>query len=290
MNRGARHGAIFFSDRHCMRFLELVAQAAEQYGIRIHAYVLMSNHYHLLLESVRGNLSAAMRMISQEYTQFVNQSSGWDGPVFRGRFKNKVVMDDAHWHYLPVYMHLNPVKARLVTHASQYLWSSHEVYCGNVKSPDWLDTRDLMAGYGSPEGYVTLYRDVLEGRQMAPDEFEDVLFENRRTQKRKTAVAVKHRAFRTPTEAMREVAELTGVPVSQLKAVGRGRAGNAPRALAVWWLVFGAERSPGEAARKLGMTANAASKILSKFRLSDTGYQSDNLWRWKAELESRKEQ
>lgn len=290
MNRGVRQGSIFFTDLHCMRFLELVGEAIERFGIRVSAYVLMSNHYHLQVESVRGNLSAAMRMISQEYTQYVNKSSGWDGPVFRGRFKNKVIMNDAHWHYLPIYMHLNPVKARMVTHASQYLWSSHDVYCGEVRSPDWLDTHDLMAGYGGEKGYVALFNDVLKGRESAPDEFENVLFENRKVQNIRKPKVAKHNTFRTPAAALREVAELTGVSMYQLKTIGRGRSGNMPRALAVWWLVFGAELPPGEAAKKLGMTPNAASKILSKFRLEGVSYKSDKLWNWKMELESRKEQ
>lgn len=261
-----------------------------RFGIRVSSYVLMGNHYHLQVESVRGNLSAAMRMISQEYTQFVNKTSGWDGPVFRGRFKNTVVMDETHWHYLPVYIHLNPVKARLVAYASQYLWSSHSVYCGELKSPEWLDTSDLMAGYGGTDGYVALYRDVLGGREMAPEEFQQILFENRGVQKIKKSGAVKRKTFRTPTAAMREVAELTGVSVSALKSVGRGRSGNGPRALAVWWLVFGAELGPTGAAKKLVMTPNAVSKILSKFRLESSSYKSDELWRWKRELELKKEQ
>ena len=171
MNRGVRHGAIFYSDHHCIRFLELLEAAVERFGIRLVAYVLMGNHYHLLLESVRGNLSAAMKMISQEYTQFVNQSPGWEGPVFRGRFKSKLVIDDGHWHHLPMYMHLNPVRARMVTHASQYTWSSQTAYSGETNPPAWLDTGDLMDGYGGPAEYNELLEEVVQGRQPAPEEF-----------------------------------------------------------------------------------------------------------------------
>lgn len=288
MNRGVRQGAIFYSEQHCIRFLELVEEAVERFGIRVYAYVLMSNHYHLQVESVRGNLSAAMRMISQEYTQYVNKLSGFDGPVFRGRFKNKLVMNDAHWHYLPVYMHLNPVKARMVSHAGQYLWSSYSSFAGETVAPGWLSVSEMQEGYGGAKGYLELHRDVVEGREAEPDEFESILFENRGAQKIKLPKVAKHKPFRTPTAALREISDLTGVSVAHLKQTGRGRVGNAPRALALWWLVFGAELGPTEAARKLNMTPNAASKILSKFRLEGTSYKSTELWDWKQQLEEKR--
>ena len=290
MNRGVRHGAIFNSDHHCIRFLELLEAAVERFGIRLVAYVLMGNHYHLLLESVRGNLSAAMKMISQEYTQFVNQSPGWEGPVFRGRFKSKLVIDDGHWHHLPMYMHLNPVRARMVTHASQYTWSSQTAYSGETIPPAWLDTGDVMDGYGGPAGYNELLEEVVQGRQPAPEEFSQVLFERTGRAQNFKFQPVKPEAFRTPTAAIDEVAELVGVSVRELKQPVRGRGGNPARALALWWLVFGAELGSGAAGRHLGMSPNAASKTLAKWKQQGPGFKSEQLWIWRQELENRKKE
>jgi hypothetical protein len=249
----------------------------------------MGNHYHLMVESIRGNLSAAMRMLSQEYTQFVNRSPGWEGPVFRGRFKNQVVYDEAHWHYLPIYLHMNPVRARMVAHAGQYFWSSHDEFCGYGKPPIWLSPDDLLNGYGGHSGYLELFEEVQQGRSQAPDEFRCALFEHSGAGvgKKKPKLATP-KAFRTPTAALQEVSELTSVPVKQLKASVIGRRGNAPRALALWWLVYGAGLGTAEAGRKLGMKPSTASQSLSKWGRNTACYQNDELWNWRKELETRK--
>lgn len=290
MNRGVRHGAIFFNDAYCLKFLSILESVVERFGIKVCAYVLMSNHYHLMVESVRGNLSEAMRMLSQEYTQFVNRSPGWDGPVFRGRFKNKIVYDDAHWSYLPLYLHMNPVRARMVTHAAQYIWSSHDVYCGEAIAPDWLSPDEVLEGLCGCEGYDEMFRAVQQGREMAPAEFAGILFERGGPNTGKKPRAAKHKTCRTPAAALKEVAELTGVTVTQLKTSTRGRGGNGPRALALWWLVYGAELGVKDAGLRLGMSSTASSKIMAKWKPGESSYSTQQLWDWKNELDTRKAQ
>ena len=85
----------------------------------------MPNHFHLMVESVYGNLSDAMKLLSARHVQEMNRRPGWDGSLFRGRFHSKVVYEDAHWQHLLAYVHLNPVEARLAMTPTQYQWTSH---------------------------------------------------------------------------------------------------------------------------------------------------------------------
>lgn len=96
MNRGAGRRVIFRTNVQRQGFLELLGELSEIYGIAVHAYCLMGNHYHLLIHTPRGNLSAAMRHLNSVYTQRFNRSIGTDGPLFRGRYKAVVVEADAY--------------------------------------------------------------------------------------------------------------------------------------------------------------------------------------------------
>ena len=165
-----------------------------------------------------------------------------------------------------------------------------KVYAGETATPEWVDTADLMAGYGGAKGYKELLEEVVQGRQPAPEAFAQVLFERTGRVKVKGRRPARPRAFRTATSALKEIAELTGVHVRDLKQTLRGRGGNPARALALWWLVFGAELGSAEAGRTLGMSPNAASKTLAKWKQEGQGFKSDQMWTWRRELEYRKKE
>lgn len=97
MNRGAGRRTIFHSDTYRQLFLALLGEITQTFGVEVHAYCLMDNHYHLLLHTPRANLSAAMRHLQRLYTQRHNRMEQTDGPLFRGRFKAILVDAD---HYL----------------------------------------------------------------------------------------------------------------------------------------------------------------------------------------------
>lgn len=88
MNRGARREAIFRDDGDCLVFVACLAETVEILSLEVHAYALMPNHYHLLVRSVKGNLSRCMQKLGSSFTQRLNERHKWDGPIFRGRFKN----------------------------------------------------------------------------------------------------------------------------------------------------------------------------------------------------------
>ncbi len=138
MNRGRRSDRIFEVRNDYLMFLDLLKEAAELWGVRISAYCLMSNHYHLLIHTPKGNLSRCMRHINGVYTQRFNRAHGCDGPLFRGRFKSILVNGDNYLLQLVRYIHRNPLKAGIVDHLEAYPWSSHNGYLSSAREWDWL--------------------------------------------------------------------------------------------------------------------------------------------------------
>jgi putative transposase len=139
MNRGANRKSIFFNpidDR--LLFLKVLAQAVEKWKIRIHAYSLMPNHYHLLIETPLGNLSRALRHIDGIYTQKINQIYHRDGPLLRGRFKSILVQEETYFLELVRYIHLNAVRAKIVPSPELDPHSSHSTYLGLTPPLPWL--------------------------------------------------------------------------------------------------------------------------------------------------------
>ena len=136
------------------RFLETLEEAVERFGVVIHAYCLMPNHYHLLLQTPRANLSDAAGWLQTTYGIRFNRRHGRSGHVFQGRFKAHLVEADGYARELIKYIHLNPVRpknkrrpvsAQRRAELSRYRWSSHRVYAGpgKTKPPAWLRTEWL---------------------------------------------------------------------------------------------------------------------------------------------------
>jgi len=145
-SRGNERKAVFKSKRDRERFLEYLESATERYGALIHAFCLMENHYHLLLETPVGNLPRIMRHINGAYTTYFNVKRQRSGHLFQGRYKAILVEKDAYAKELSRYIHLNPVRANIVKTPGEYTWSSYHFYVGEKQSPEWLH-RDYILGY-----------------------------------------------------------------------------------------------------------------------------------------------
>jgi putative transposase len=165
MNRGLRRGPVFIDDWCCQEFLALLPEAVERFEIVVHGYALMPNHYHLLLESTHGNLSRAMAFVSSTFSSRLNSRFHWDGSVFRGRFHNRVVTTPEHWHYLLAYIHLNPLKARIVISLEQSRWTSHAAYAKELSCPDWLTTDSILSQLDGVDGYRQYIEEIQQGRR-----------------------------------------------------------------------------------------------------------------------------
>ena len=138
MNRGRRAESIFISKNDYNTFLELLMESTQIWNLKITAYCLMANHYHLLVQTPDANLSKCMRHINGVYAQRFNRSHQYDGQLFRGRYKSILVDADAYLLELMRYIHRNPLRAGLVDELDKYKWSSHRGYLSNAKKWSWL--------------------------------------------------------------------------------------------------------------------------------------------------------
>ncbi len=145
MNRGRRSEEIFFTDADRKAFLKVLQEASELWNFRISAFCLMSNHYHLLIQTPDGNLSRGMRHINGVYTQRFNRGHKKEGQLFRGRYKAVLVADDCHLLEVLRYIHRNPLRAGIVKILGDYCWSSHQGYISREKKWLWLHKDDLLA-------------------------------------------------------------------------------------------------------------------------------------------------
>lgn len=132
ISRGNQRDIIFFEDSDFMKFIEILKRTKERYNYILHAYCLMSNHYHLLIETPKANLNRLMQNINTSYVVFVNRKYRRSGHLFQGRYKAIVVDKDNYLLSLSKYIHLNPVKAGIVTFPEEYRWSSYREYIGYV--------------------------------------------------------------------------------------------------------------------------------------------------------------
>lgn len=148
MNRGASRKRIFADDTDYQEFLHLLADCHERWGVEILAYCLMGNHYHLCLRTPEANLARVMRHVNGVYTQRLNRTRGWDGALFRGRYKALVVETDRYLPAVVRYIHLNPIEAKLVQLPEAYQWSSHALYLHPKVAPPWLKVKEVLAGFG----------------------------------------------------------------------------------------------------------------------------------------------
>lgn len=148
ISRGQGRKDIFNSSTDRTRFLELVEEAVEKFQIRVYAYCLMGNHYHLLIETLDSNLSNAMKFINGSYATYFNAKWKRIGHVFASRYKAILVEKDSYLMELSRYIHLNPVRAKIVDKPEKFKWSSYKVYIGQRKT-DWVSANWLLKIFGS---------------------------------------------------------------------------------------------------------------------------------------------
>lgn len=126
VQRGNNRGACFFEDSHRLFYLGLLAEALRTHQIDLHAYVLMTNHVHMLATARQpGSLSAFMHSLGQRYAQWLNHRCNRTGSLYEGRFKSGLVRSERHLLCCYCYIELNPVRAAMVTDPAEYRWSSY---------------------------------------------------------------------------------------------------------------------------------------------------------------------
>ncbi|HEV2435612.1 MAG TPA: transposase [Verrucomicrobiae bacterium] len=171
MARGNHGQRIFQDNRDRQCFLETLGEACEKTGWRIHAYVLMGNHYHLLVETPEGNLVSGMKWAQGVYTQRYNSRHKLFGHLFQGRYKAVIVdgQDVDYFSVVSTYIHLNPARAKLIRIGAErlkrYRWSSYPWYLNRAgRQPGWLSTERVLGNLGFSPRAVKGYEAYIEGR------------------------------------------------------------------------------------------------------------------------------
>lgn len=141
------------------RFLDMIGtgrsfwscsdERAEEFHLRLHGYVLMSNHYHLLVETPQGGLNRALRYLNGVYTQTFNRRHRRIGHLFQGRYKAILVDKDSYLLELSRYVHLNPWRLKRSQDPFTYHWSSLGAYVGQSDAPKWLTVTEILSYFGS---------------------------------------------------------------------------------------------------------------------------------------------
>jgi len=184
--RGNRKEAIFTDTRDRLRFLQLLEQIVTSLEWRCHTYCLMSNHYHVLVQTPDANISRGMHRLNGVYAKWFNWRHGFEGHLFERRFHSKLVEGQAQLLELTRYIVLNPVRAGLVANAGDWRWSSYNAIVGNAPQPAFLTTgwvlsmfsnnpnrgRELYVDFAAAgaEHHRRLGRDPVPGTRTRPDQ------------------------------------------------------------------------------------------------------------------------
>jgi putative transposase len=161
-SRGNARKPIYKDDVDRVKFLEILGEVNRKYNWLCHAYCLMDNHYHLVIETPDGNLSKGMRQLNGLYTQSFNRKRHRVGHIFQGRYKAILIEKETHLLEVCRYAVLNPVRAKAVQMPEEWKWSSHNATGGKVKAPQCLTVDWILGQFGSKRGQAERsYRDFV---------------------------------------------------------------------------------------------------------------------------------
>ena len=151
-SRGNEKKPVFKDDTDRLNFLNTLQHVNKRYNWICHAYCLMTNHYHLLIETPDGNLSIGMRQVNSVYTQLFNKRHGRAGHLFQGRYKAILIQKDSHLLEVCRYVVLNPVRARMAEKPEEYRWSSYLATAGKAQPHPCLTSDWVLSQFSGKRG------------------------------------------------------------------------------------------------------------------------------------------
>lgn len=165
-SRGDRSGAIYRDDGDRHVWLEVLGRVCRRHNFIVHAFCQMTNHYHVLLETVDGDLARGMRQLNGAYSQHFNRRHGVMGHVFQGRYHAVLVQKETYLLELARYIVLNPIRAGMVASLSEWHWSSHHYMAQGDQKPAWLETDSLLGHFGADRAsaYAAYTQFILAGK------------------------------------------------------------------------------------------------------------------------------
>jgi putative transposase len=279
--RGNEKRKVFFSRRDYDKFKEYLNNAIEKYGFILHGYVLMTNHYHLIIETPEKNLSKIMHYINSSYTTYTNVKKKRYGHLFQGRFKAIVVDRDSYLLELSRYLHLNPVRANMTEKPGDYPYSSYG--CFTAATGDKLvTTRTILEMISSDPGmarekYISFVESVLGTEIESPFKkvyggiilgsvnfIKDVLgkIEDEHLEKEETSNRRSLRASRLPEEIVSAISTHYGIAPEDISSAGQ----NEVRKVCLYLLKKHTSAANREIGVMLGgMGATAVAKAYQRF-------------------------
>ncbi len=276
--RGNERKAIVRDDIDRTRFVDTLAAVVEQYGVVCHAWVLMDNHYHLLLETPTPNLSLAVRHLNGVYTQSFNRRHQRVGHLFQGRFKAIIVEKEAYLLELCRYVVLNPARAGVAKEPGAYAWSSYQATAGLAVVPAWLTVDWLLEQFGGTRrtAQAKYWHFVTEGIRQPPAPWEQVVGQiylgdeafirhAQRASQRMADPEIPRRqrqpAWQSPEAVLQLVARSYGLAPADL--VGPTRRPSEARQMALYGLRRWAGEGLNAIARRMGISYSAVSRRVS---------------------------
>jgi putative transposase len=168
-SRGNQRGKIFWDDKDRKKLKAILERTKERYGYLLHGYVFMPNHYHLLVETPRANIKQIMQNVNTSYTVFVNRKYCRSGHLFQGRYKAFIVDKERYLLELGRYIHLNPVRAKVVRRPEEFRWSSYRDYISTRKDGAVVDTDETLGFFSKRRGvaikrYLEFVSEGIHGR------------------------------------------------------------------------------------------------------------------------------
>jgi putative transposase len=161
-SRGNQKGHIFWDERDRHEFKKILVRTKERYGYLLHAYVLMDNHFHLLIETPLANIKQIMQNINTSYTVYVNRIHDRVGHLFQGRYKAFIVDKENYLLELGRYIHLNPVRAGIVKMPEDYRWSSYNDYILRGRGSMLVDTKNTLCSFSTRRSVAAVkYREFV---------------------------------------------------------------------------------------------------------------------------------
>ncbi len=160
LSRGNQNQDIFLIDEDRRSFLRTLGQMSERFDVDIFVYVLMGNHYHLLLRTNKANLSKSMQWLGTAYTTRFNVRHSRNGHLFQGRYKSIIVENDSYLLQLSYYIHRNPLRAGSVKRLIDYRWSSYPAYAYNRRQPEWLNTALILSQFNAADKHRSYRENV----------------------------------------------------------------------------------------------------------------------------------
>lgn len=272
-NRGAREQVLFADDQDNRLFLDLLGDMSRRFGVEVHAYALLPDQFQLLLRSRQGRLSSAMRDLQQTWSQVVNRRHGWDGPLFRGRFRSRMVFDERHLLTLLAYIHLSPVRAGLSASATEAAWTSHAAYLDATPGPAWLHRDPLLEMAGGLRGFTALLGSI----EALPRGLDDELLAgvnaaSRNGDATRNGDEVGDSANgpmepkRDPDHVLEAVQTYTGSTLDRIRSANGSMRSEPARRFAVWALRRETFLSQAEVARLLDMTLRQVQNVEQRLK------------------------